>query len=736
MLRMVSSRTVRQCCLTYFDKASSSELQQFAVNNHVFIDSKHFSYSSPLNAKGKKKKKLTEPDEANKDGEVPKAPAMKIRKSKGNHQEKFLKKKPVVRRVDVWDGMNINDLAERNGRDPDDIFEAIMYLNDDDARRIRSLKDPISRKILMVLASKMGNKNNFIANPYKKIETKIVVDKDVYKRSAPEPGALVGRPPVVTIMGHIDHGKTSLLDFLRKSRIVAGEHGGITQHIGAFTVTLDNGNALTFIDTPGHAAFTGMRSRGANITDIVILIIDACEGVLEQTRESLRMIRQSRAPLIVALNKIDKENADVDRVKEQLKEEGVSLEDHGGDVQCVPISALKGTNVPKLIEELLTLAEVLELKCEPSGLSEGAVIESQVEQGLGRTATVLLQRGTLKTSQFIVSDKTWCRVRLLLDDRGNRLDEIKPSQAAKVVGWKDLVPGAGSEVIGVESEARAKEVVAWRRAKELQTTAEMQQENIDEKRKMHQETYEAFRMMKLKTGYFRPRFGCEWNPRLKETEAESDHPKVSVIVKGDVDGSVEAILSCFETYTSPDVDLDIVSFGVGQVNENDLAMAEKFSAIVYAFNTSIPHQLEISAQDQDVSVRKYNVIYHLINDLKAEISDKMPLAELEEVLGRATVLQLFNVTVDKKKVPVAGTRVTQGKISRGVTVRVLRENDVVFEGNLSSLKIHKDEVSEVRGGQECGIRLEDDPVELQQGDQIISFTVKAERQKTDWDPGF
>lgn len=223
---------------------------------------------------------------------------------------------------------------------------------------------------------------------------------------------------------------------------------------------------------------------------------------------------------------------------------------------------------------------------------------------------------------------------------------------------------------------------------------------------------------------------------MKETEAVSDHPKVSVIIKGDVDGSVEAILNCLETYNSPEVDLDIVSFGVGQVNENDLVMAEKFNATVYAFNTTIPPNLEKTAQQQEVSVRKFNVIYHLINDLKVQISDSMPLAEVEEVLGRASVLQLFNITLDKKKVPVAGSRVTQGKISRGASMRVLRDNDVVFEGNMSSLKIHKDEVSEVRSGQECGIRLEGDPFDLKPGDQIISYNVKSERRKTDWDPGF
>ncbi|XP_023319706.1 translation initiation factor IF-2, mitochondrial-like [Eurytemora carolleeae] len=609
-------------------------------------------------------------------------------------------------------------------------------MNEKETKEIKSERYPIySRKILNTIASGLNYKNNYIANPTKK-KVEVVVDKDAYKRPPPDPANLVARSPVVTIMGHIDHGKTSLLDYLRKSRIVAGEHGGITQHIGAFSVTLETGDSVTFIDTPGHAAFTGMRSRGANVTDIVILIVDACEGVLEQTKESLRIIRQARAPFIVAINKIDKKNANIEKVKQELADEGVRLEENGGDVQCVPISALKGTNVSKLIEEVLTLAEVLELKCDPTGLAEGTIVESQVEHGLGKTSTILMQRGTLKTGQYIVGDKSWCKVKLLLDDRGNKLKSLQPSQAAKVVGWKEQVPAAGSEIIGVETEVRAKEVFAWRKAQELQTTADLQVESIDEKRKADREKYEKFRREKLEMGWFKPRYGVDWNQRPKEQEEESTHPKVSVIIKGDVDGSVEAILSCLETYTCPQVDLDIVSFGVGQVNESDIVLATQFNSIIYAFNTSISSDLEKAAKSSNVPVRSYNVIYHMIDDLKTEISDKLPPMEVEDVIGRGNVVQEFMVTVNKDKVPVAGCKIISGRILRGSKTKIIRDSQIIFDGELESLKHLKDEVGEVKSGQECGLRVKDEELRFEPGDQIISYTTRTENRRTDWDPGF
>merc|ERR1719348_2162086 len=322
--------------------------------------------------------------------------------------------------------MSLKDLAEQTGKDLDKLFDAVLNLKDIDTDYIQSETQPLNnRGLLQKIAKHLHYKNNFIADPKSEKKEKILIDKDARSSPPPEEKDLIPRPPVVTIMGHIDHGKTSLLDYLRKSRIVAGEAGGITQHIGAFTVETDSG-AMTFIDTPGHAAFTAMRTRGASSTDIVILIVDACEGVLEQTVESLRIIRQTRVPFIVAINKIDKPGADVAKTKNQFAEHAVRFEDEGGDVQCVSISAVKGTNIKQLMEAILTQAEILELKCDMRGRAEAVVIESQVEQGLGKTASVLLQRGQVKPGDYLVADKSWCKIRLLLDDRGNKLSNLKP----------------------------------------------------------------------------------------------------------------------------------------------------------------------------------------------------------------------------------------------------------------------------------------------------------------------
>merc|ERR1719470_5114 len=353
-----------------------------------------------------------------------------------------------------------------------------------------------------------------------------------------------------------------------------------------------------------------------NKIDKVILIIDACEGVLEQTRESLRIIRQTRVPFIVALNKIDKPFANVDNTKQQLEAEGVILEEKGGDIQCVHISALHGTNVKQLIEAVLTQAELMELKCDVKGKAEGVVIESQMEQGLGKTATVLLQRGLLKAGGFLVAGNSWCKVRMLIGDRGERLKELRPSQAAKVVGWKEMVPSAGTDVLAVQTEARAKEVIPYRHAIAMKEHAEAQGEVIAEIREQDREQYLANRNLRRESGFFKPRFGTMGIERPRETAPDSEQPVVAVVVEGDVDGSVEAILSCLETYQEDDVKLEIVHFGVGQVTETDVTMAQSFDGIIYAFNTTVPPSIQKLADKSRVPVRPYSVIYHLIADLK------------------------------------------------------------------------------------------------------------------------
>jgi len=650
--------------------------------------------------------------------------------------EKYSKQKNSPK-FDVWYSMSLKDLADQTGKDLDNLFDVVLSMKDIDTDYIQSETQPLNnRELLQKIAKHLHYKNNFIADPKSEKREKILIDKDARSSPPPEEKDLIPRPPVVTIMGHIDHGKTSLLDYLRKSRIVAGEAGGITQHIGAFSVELETGETVTFIDTPGHAAFTAMRTRGATSTDIVILIIDACEGVLEQTKESLRIIRQSRVPFIVALNKIDKPAANVEETKQQLEGEGVILEDKGGDVQCVQISALHGTNVKQLIEAVLTQAELMELRCDIKGKVEGVVIESQVEQGLGKTATVLLQRGILKPGGSLVAGASWCKVRMLLGDRGEKLKALKPSQAAKVVGWKDIVPSAGTDVLGVENESRAKEVIAYRNTVAMKEQAEAQLDAIEDYREHARDEYLKFRNFKLATGWFKPKFGRLGIERPKETAVESEDPVVAVVIKGDVDGSVEAILSCLETYQEEDVKLEIVHFGVGEVTESDISMAESFNGIVYAFNANIAPPIQKLAEKCGVAVRPYSVIYHLIADLKQEINSKMAPVTVEDIVGRANVMKEFLIKDKKSQLSVAGCRVVSGKIPRTGIVKVVRGLDTLYVGDLASLKHHKDEVSEIVQNQEGGLRVNDSELRFQEGDTVLAIEKREERNTTNWNPGF
>jgi len=659
----------------------------------------------------------------------------KEQRSKNQPKNKYEKQKSNMDRFEVWENMSLEDLSNQTGKSLDDLFDIVLNMPGTDY--IQSETQPIrNRDLLKQLGIRLHYKNTFIADPNIEKKEKEIVDKDAKSSPPPEEKDLISRPPVVTIMGHIDHGKTSLLDFLRKSRIVAGEAGGITQHIGAFSVELESGEVVTFIDTPGHAAFTAMRTRGATSTDIVILIIDACEGVLEQTKESLRIIRQTRVPFIVALNKIDKPGADVEITKQQLEAEGVILEDKGGDVQCILISALHGTNVKELVEAILTQAELMELKCDIKGKAEGVVIESQVEQGLGKTATVLLQRGLLKPGGYLIAGNSWCKVRMLIGDRGEKLAELRPSQAAKVVGWKDIVPGAGVDVLAVENEGRAKEVVTYRNAIAMKEYAEAQVDIIAENRGQEREDYLAFRSFKRETGFFKPRFGRLGLERKKEVAAESDQPVVAVVVKGDVDGSVEAILSCLETYQEDDVKLEIIDFGVGQVTESDITMAESFNGIIYAFNTTVAPPIQKLADQNKVPVRPYSVIYHLIADLKQELSSKMAPVPVEDIVGRANVVKEFLIKDKKNVLSVAGCRVISGKIPRIGTVKVVRGEDTVYVGEIASLKHMKDEVSEIIQNQECGIRVADAEVKFQEGDTVFAINMREESNFCRWDPGF
>ncbi|GLH05257.1 Translation factor GUF1 homolog, mitochondrial [Gryllus bimaculatus] len=497
----------------------------------------------------------------------------------------FTPKAKLAPTIEIWKNMSVADLAEALGKDTDHVFEVMRYVdNSIDYTRPSSIID--NWQVMKDVVTKSGFRYNIIAPPGKKEES--VKDKDVKKRPPPDPSVLKPRPPVVTIMGHVDHGKTTLLDALRHTAVVASEFGGITQHIGAFSVKLNSGKrneTITFLDTPGHAAFKAMRARGAEATDIVVLVVAADDGVMEQTVESIRMAKEANVPIVVAINKIDKSDADVERTKKALLSAGIQVEDFGGDVQVVEVSALKGTNLDLLVEVISLQAQLLELKADPTGLVEGVVIESSTNVHRGKLATIIVQRGTLKKGAVLVAGTAWAKVRGMFDDKGQPLLSGSPSTPVEIIGWRDL-PSAGDEVLEVDNE---------------EYKAQLEKKWLMGRRKVRRE-----------------------GPRPKEIE-EDNSPHVSIILKGDVDGSVEAILDVLETYNSnDDCQLSVIHYGVGQVTENDIELAETFG-------------------------------------------------------GEANVLQQFEVNEGRHKVPVAGCRCTKGVLKKSAFFRLVRGEETLFE---------------------------------------------------------
>ena len=622
--------------------------------------------------------------------------------------------------------------------------------------KIGSENDPINDQIILqAIAKKL--KCKFVISKVEKVIEKEEENLDIV-HNPPRVQDLVPRPPVVAIVGHIDHGKTTLLDRLRKANVVESEFGRITQHIGAFSVSLkdylkdgvDTIDKVTFLDTPGHAAFKNMRVRGALVTDIVILMVDAVEGPLEQTLESIQAVKRARVSMIVAINKIDKPGADIERTKRALHEAGVQLEDFGGDVQAVPISALNGDGVEDLIEAVLAQSEVLQLSADPKGPVEGTIIESNMEVGLGKTATVLIKRGTLKKGQILVCGETSAKVKQLLDTReplgdslGSRteLKAVKPAEACRIVGWKSF-PHAGEEVMEAPNEKQAQEAVDWRIGQRKKEDLKEVTEAISEKRRSDKKVYDEFRMKKLKDGHFRKSVfksnDSEAYEILKNREeAGQNDRKVSIVIKTDVDGSLEAILNCLSTYDEEEVKLDIVTSSVGAITETDLRLAQDFDGIVYAFNVNVPDAIRKAASSiYNVQIREHQVIYALIDDLKEEIGQKLPLESVEQVIGRGIVAQEFLISENRSDIPVAGCRVNQGQFESDKEYRVLRGKEVIFEGSLTSLKHLKDEVAKVPQGKECGLRVSDESIRFTAGDTVLCLEFKLEKRQTSWYPGF
>jgi len=498
------------------------------------------------------------------------------------------------------------------------------------------------------------------------------------------------RPPVVTIMGHVDHGKTTILDFLRKSSVAAGEAGGITQHIGAFSVPMPSGKVITFLDTPGHAAFLNMRQRGANVTDIVVLVVAADDSVKPQTIEAINHAKGARVPIIVAINKVDKEEANIDRVKQDLARHNVEIEDYGGDTQVVCVSGKTGQGMAELEEAVLTLSDVLDMRADTEGAAEGWVLEASIKS-MGKVATVLVRRGTMRPGDFIVAGQTWARIRCMRNEAGAEIAEAGPGTPVEIDGWKEQ-PDAGDEVLQAPTEQKAKSVVDYRvEAAERDRLAEDMEAINEERKAVHEkrlrEKQEAA-IAKAKAKARDPEESEEAGEDAEaEAEAEEDQPhgpkKVYFIVKGDVSGSVEAVLDSIAAIGNAEIAPHVLRSGVGAVSEFDVEHAAVARGFVISFNSAVDAAIKRKAEAAGVGLLESNIIYRLVDDVKAKLSEFLPPLVSQKVLGEAEVAQVFDITVKgRRQKPVAGCKVRNGVVGRNAKVRVLRNGKKVFDGEL------------------------------------------------------
>jgi translation initiation factor IF-2 len=597
----------------------------------------------------------------------------RVQRMKGGHQNE--PKEKVLREVILPETITIQELANRMSERGVDVIRLLMRQG-----QMHKITDVIDADTAQLIAEEMGH------------TVKRVAESDVEEGlfdTPDEEGAVEPRPPVVTIMGHVDHGKTSLLDAIRKANVVSGEAGGITQHIGAYQVTAPNGQAITFIDTPGHAAFTAMRARGAKVTDIVVLVVAADDGVMPQTIEAINHARAAGVPMIVAVNKIDKPDAKPERVRTELLQHEVQVETFGGETLEVEVSATKQINLDKLLDAIALQAEVLDLKADPNRAAEGTVIEARLDRGRGPVATILVQRGTMKLGDIVVAGSQWGRVRALLDDQGKNVREAGPSFPVEVLGFNGA-PEAGDRLAVVENEARAREITEYR---------ERQKRDKLAARGGGARTSLADMMSQLKT---------------------AGRKEFPLLVKGDVQGSVEAIIATLEKLNTDEVMARVIHAGVGGITESDITLAEASGAAVIGFNVRAHKEAREAAERSGIEIRYYNIIYNLVDDVKGAMSGLLAPTLREEMLGNASIMEVFNISKVGK---VAGCRVTDGRVERGASVRLIRDNVVVHEGKLSTLKRFKDEVKEVLSGQECGMAFENYQ-DMRPGDVIECYRVE------------
>jgi translation initiation factor IF-2 len=595
-------------------------------------------------------------------------------------QEKFKRalhqepREKISREVVLPETITIQELAGRMAERAVDVVKFFMKQG-----QIMKPGDVIDADTAELVANEFGH------------TVKRVLESDVEEglfNVEDDPELLEPRPPVVTIMGHVDHGKTSLLDAIRDAHVQSGEAGGITQHIGAYQVEKD-GQKITFIDTPGHAAFTAMRARGAQATDIAVLVVAADDSVMPQTVESINHAKAAGVPIIVAINKIDKPDANAQKVRTELLQHEVFVESMGGEVLDVEVSAVKRTNLDKLLEAILLQAELLDLKADPERTAEGVVIEAKLDKGRGPVATMLVQTGTLLTGDIVVAGSEWGRVRALIDDRGETLHEAPPSTPVEVLGLQGT-PQAGDRFAVITNEGRAREITEYRQRVAREKAVARQSGQRGSLEQM---------MSQLQTA------------GLKE---------FPLVIKGDVQGSIEAIVTALDKLGTDEVRARIVHSGAGAITESDVSLAETSGAAIIGFNVRANKQARDAAEQAGIEIRYYNIIYNLVDDVKAAMSGLLSPERRETFLGNAEILEVFNITKVGK---VAGCRVTEGKVERGAGVRLIRDNVVIHEGTLKTLKRFKDEVAEVPAGQECGMAFQNYE-DIREGDVIECYRVE------------
>ena len=588
-------------------------------------------------------------------------------------QQAFTKPVQVVKPdVVIGETITVAELANKMATKATEIIKAMMKMGE-----MVTINQVLDQETAQLVAEELGHK--VILRNENELEEEVLGDRDVNAEK-------VTRAPVVTIMGHVDHGKTSLLDYIRKAKVAAGEAGGITQHIGAYHVEMDDGKMITFLDTPGHAAFTSMRARGAKATDIVVLVVAADDGVMPQTIEAIQHAKAAGAPLVVAVNKIDKPEANPDRVEQELLQHEVISEKFGGDVQFVPVSAKKGTGIDDLLDAILLQSEVLELTAVKDGMASGVVIESYLDKGRGPVATILVQSGTLRKGDIVLCGFEYGRVRAMRDENGKEIDEAGPSIPVEVLGLSG-VPAAGDEATVVRDEKKAREVALHRQGKFREVKLARQQK------------------AKLENMF--------------SNMTEGDVAELNIIVKADVQGSVEAIIQSLQDLSTDEVKVNVVGSGVGGISETDATLAAASNAIMVGFNVRADASARRIIEAENIDLRYYSIIYELLNDVKAAMSGMLQPEFKQEIIGLAEVRDVFK---HPKFGAIAGCMVTEGVVKRNNPIRVLRDNVVIFEGELESLRRFKDDVSEVRNGMECGIGVKNYN-DVKVGDQIEVFEV-------------